>query len=137
MARPPTIRGIIAAVATGALALSLAACSSGQEETPASAQSGTAAGSDGPLEIVYLQKQGDQQYFVDQAAGAKAKAEELGDVTVTVVNLGTDSNKAISELDTAIARGVDGIILVAPDQAIGPQAIDKAKAAGIPTPRLR
>ena len=86
----------------------------------------------GPLKIAYLQKQGDQQYFVDEADGAKAAAEELGDVKVTVVNLGTDANKAISELDTVIARGVDGIIIVVPDQQIGPQVIDAAKAAGIP-----
>ncbi|MQA98641.1 MAG: substrate-binding domain-containing protein, partial [Streptosporangiales bacterium] len=40
--------------------------------------------------------------------------------------------RAISELDAAIARQVDAIALVAPDQQIGPQVVDKAKAAGIP-----
>jgi len=112
------------------LALVLTACSSGQT-TPATGAS-SAATKSGPIEIVYLQKQGDQQYFVDEASGAKAEAKTLGDVTVTAVDLGTDSNKAISELDAAIARKVDGIIMVAPDQAIGPQVIEKAKAAGIP-----
>ncbi|CAN5290726.1 substrate-binding domain-containing protein [soil metagenome] len=113
------------------LALVLTACSSGQATAAPAAASGAATKS-GPIEIVYLQKQGDQQYFVDQADGAKAEAKKLGDVTVTEVNLGTDANKAISELDAAIARGVAGIVMVAPDQAIGPQVIDKAKAAGIP-----
>lgn len=127
----PRLRGMVAAATAAALTLALAACSSGQE-TPTASSPAETGGSDGPLEIVYLQKQGDQQYFVDQADGAKAEAAELGDVTVTVVNLGTDSNKAISELDAAIARGVDGIVMVAPDQAIGPQVIDKAAAAGIP-----
>jgi L-arabinose transport system substrate-binding protein len=97
-----------------------------------SAATGSAGPKTGPLQIVYLQKQGDQQYFVDEANGAKAEAKTLGNVTVTAVDLGTDSNKAISELDSAIARKVDGIIMVAPDQAIGPQVIEKAKAAGIP-----
>lgn len=118
------------AASLGVLALVLAACSSGQN-APAADSSGAGTKS-GQIEIVYLQKQGDQQYFVDQADGAKAEAKSLGDVTVTVVNLGTDSNKAISELDAAIARGVAGIVMVAPDQAIGPQVIDKAKQAGIP-----
>ncbi|HEY3548626.1 MAG TPA: substrate-binding domain-containing protein [Propionicimonas sp.] len=130
-----TNRWVAAAGAATALALSLTACSSGMEETkaPATADAADAsAGTSGPVEIVYLQKQGDQQYFVDQADGAKAAAKDLGDVTVTVVNLGTDSNKAISELDAAIARGVKGIVMVAPDQAIGPQVIDAAAAAGIP-----
>jgi len=112
------------------LALMLTACSSGQASV-VSAPTKTAKNS-GAIELVYLQKQGDQQYFVDQAGGAKAAAKKLGNVTVKVVNLGTDANKAISELDAAIARGVDGIVMVAPDQAIGPQVIDKAKQAGIP-----
>jgi L-arabinose transport system substrate-binding protein len=119
------------AATIGALALLLTACSSGQA-TPAQPAASGAAGTTGAISIVYLQKQGDQQYFVDQADGAKAAAKELGDVTVTVVNLGTDSNKAISELDAAIAQGAKGIVMVAPDQAIGPQVIDQAKQAGIP-----
>jgi len=112
------------------LALTLTACSSGQ--VAASTNTGSAGPKTGPIEIVYLQKQGDQQYFVDEANGAKAEATTLGNVTVTAVNLGTDANKAISELDAVIARKVDGIIMVAPDQAIGPQVIERAKAAGIP-----
>ena len=106
----------------------LSACSSGMETT-----AGEAAGpKEGKLTIAYLQKQGDQQYFVDQADGAKAAAKELGDVDVKVVNLGTDSNKAISELDSVIAQGVDGIVIVVPDQQIGPQVIEAANTAGIP-----
>ena len=108
----------------------LSACSSGMETTdgPTSA----AETKSGKLTIAYLQKQGDQQYFVDEADGAKAAAAELGDVDIKVVNLGTDSNKAISELDSVIAQKVDGIIIVVPDQQIGPQVLEAAKAAGIP-----
>jgi hypothetical protein len=54
----------------------------------------------GKISIAYLQKQGDQQYFIDEAQGAKAKAKakakQLGDVDVKVVNLGNDTNKAVS-----------------------------------------
>ena len=107
----------------------LSACSSGMESTEGTAAAGPKSGK---LTIAYLQKQGDQQYFVDQANGAKAAAAELGDVDIKVVNLGTDSNKAISELDSVIAQKVDGIIIVVPDQQIGPQVIEAAKAAGIP-----
>ncbi len=124
------------AVGAAALALGVAltACNTGQgEPAPASGEaSGGGAAAGETIELAYLQKQGDQQYFVDQADGAKAQAAEMGDVHVTVVNLGTDSNKAISEVDAAIARGVDGIIIVVPDQAIGPQVIDRAREAGIP-----
>lgn len=125
--RGPRKLALVASIAAAGL-LALSACSSGQEVT-AGEQSGP---KDGPLTIAFLQKQGDQQYFIDEADGAKAAAEELGDVSIKVVDLGTDSNKAITELDSVIAQGVDGIVIVVPDQQIGPQVIDAAKAAGIP-----
>ncbi|MEA9985780.1 substrate-binding domain-containing protein [Subtercola sp. RTI3] len=121
--------GVVAIVAMAGL-LSLSACTSGQETATGV---GTAAATSGkPLTIAFLQKQGDQQYFVDEATGAKAAAGTLGDVNIKVVNLGTDANKAISELDSVIAQGVDGIVIVVPDQQIGPQVIAAANAAGIP-----
>lgn len=123
-------RTLTGAAGLAVLALGLAACSSGQVDETSTGSS--SAKKSGPIEIVFLQKQGDQQYFVDEANGAKEAAKALGDVTVTAVNLSTDSNKAISELDAAIARKVAGIIMVAPDQAVGPQVIDQAKQAGIP-----
>ena len=112
-------------------AVVLTGCSSGRS-------SGSGApvqhliGSNQTIHLEYLQKQGDQQYFVDEAAGAKAEAAKLGNVDVTVVDLGSDANKAISEMDTAVAQKVDGIAIVVPDQQIGPTVIDKARAAGIP-----
>lgn len=120
----------------GLLVVPLAAvmfgCSSGQEPVssapPATANNNQA----GPIEIAYLQKQGDQQYFVDEADGAKKAAQELGNVTITVADLGDDANKAVSEVEAAIARGVKGIIIVVPDQAVGPNVIKLASDAGIP-----
>lgn len=109
----------------------LAGCSasdSGKADNPSS--SGTSKKS-GKLTIAYLQKQGDQQYFVDEAQGAKDKAKELG-VTLKVIDLGTDSNKAISELNAVIAQGVDGIAIVVPDPKIGPQVISAAEQAKVP-----
>lgn len=117
--------------------LILTACSSGSsgsDDTPAAASSGGASGAAAPtgtLKIAYLQKQGDQQYFVDQAQGARDKAKELG-VDLTVVNLGDDANKAISEVDSAVAQKASAVIIVVPDQQVGPQVIAKAKDAGIP-----
>lgn len=108
-----------------------AGCSTGQD-APAATAGASTGGTTGTIQISYLQKQGDQQYFVDQADGAKAMAKELGGVNVNVVNLGTDANKAISEVDAAIAQKTQGIIIVAPDQAIGPQVVDKARAANVP-----
>ncbi|WP_066043412.1 substrate-binding domain-containing protein [Herbiconiux solani] len=130
-ARSPWKRAAAAGVAAVAL-LALSACTSGME-TGGGAASGAPAGpKDGALTIALLQKQGDQQYFIDEADGAKEAAEAAGDVTINVVDLGTDSNKAISEVEAAIAQQVDGIIIVVPDQQIGPQVIQLANDAGIP-----
>ena len=86
----------------------------------------------GAITIAYLQKQGDQQYFVDEANGAKKEAATLGNVKIDVVDLGTDSNKAISAVSTEVGQKVDGMIIVVPDQKIGPQVIDAASAANTP-----
>jgi L-arabinose transport system substrate-binding protein len=120
-----------AAVALLAGAGLAAGCSSGKTSTGTS-QPGAGTKKTGTITLAYLQKQGDQQYFVDEANGAKKEASTLGNVKVDVVNLGTDSNKAISEVSTEVGQKVDGIIIVVPDQKIGPQVIDSANSAGIP-----
>lgn len=118
-----------AAIATlgVACALGLAACSSGQE---ASSSDGAATKVDGKISVVYLQKQGDQQYFVDEAAGAKAKAGELG-VDLKVVNLGNDADKTVSEVQSAVAQKSNGLIIVVPDPAVGPQVVQIARDAHV------
>jgi L-arabinose transport system substrate-binding protein len=127
--RQRTVALVIAAALGGA---GLAACSSGKTESGGTSQPGGGGQKTGTITLAYLQKQGDQQYFVDEANGAKKQATQMGNVKVNVVDLGTDSNKAISAVSTEIAQQVDGIIIVVPDQKIGPQVIDAANHAGIP-----
>jgi L-arabinose transport system substrate-binding protein len=105
-------------------ALALSGCSSGQTNTPTG--SASAATKSGMITIAYLQKQGDQQYFVDEVTGAKTEAAKLGNVKIVTADLGTDSNKAISAMATEVGQQVDGIAIVVPDQKIGPQIIDSA-----------
>jgi L-arabinose transport system substrate-binding protein len=109
----------------------LAGCSAASSGSDPSSHATTGKKS-GDLTIAYLQKQGDQQYFVDEAQGAKDMAKKLGGVNLKVIDLGTDANKAISELNAVIAQGVDGIAIVVPDPQIGPQVISAAKQAGVP-----
>ncbi|MFF9498669.1 substrate-binding domain-containing protein [Streptomyces sp. NPDC014656] len=120
-------------VATAALGLAtvlaLASCSSGQQASDTGSDGGTAK-VDGKISLTYLQKQGDQEYFVGEAAGAKAKAAELG-VDLKVVNLGTDANKTISEAQSAISQKSNGLIVVVPDPAVGPQVAQIAKDAKV------
>ncbi|MEW2167333.1 substrate-binding domain-containing protein [Streptomyces sp. NPDC007084] len=98
------------------------ACSSGKEST----QDDSASQVDGKISITYLQKQGDQEYFIGEAAGAKAKAKELG-IDLKVVNLGNDANKTVSEVQSAVAQKTNGVIVVVPDPAVGPQVVQTAR----------
>ena len=128
----PSKPSILAAVGIAGAALVLAACSNGRQTPSASSSSAGGGGTSGAITIEYIQKQGTQQYFVDEANGAKAEAQQLGNVTVKVVDVESDSNAAINAINTAIAQKVSAIALVAPDQKIGPQAIQLAQQAGIP-----
>ncbi|MFJ9770797.1 substrate-binding domain-containing protein [Kitasatospora sp. NPDC101157] len=107
--------------------LGLSACSTGQES---SGSAGDVKKVEGKIALTYLQKQGDQQYFVDEAAGARAKAAELG-VDLKVVDLGNDANRTVSEVQSAIAQKSNGLIVVVPDPAVGPQVAQSAKDAKI------
>ncbi|MGW6970130.1 substrate-binding domain-containing protein, partial [Streptomyces sp. NPDC054952] len=85
---------------------------------------------DGKVSLTYLQKQGDQEYFIGEAAGAKAKAAQLG-IDLKIVNLGNDANKTVSEAQAAISQKSNGLIVVVPDPAVGPQVVQLAKDAKV------
>jgi L-arabinose transport system substrate-binding protein len=85
---------------------------------------------DGGLKLaLVLRNQGGTTFFQDVAAGAKAKADELGaDLTVQF----TDStDEQLAAIDTLIAQGIDGLIVTAQDSSIGPTIATKAKSANI------
>jgi L-arabinose transport system substrate-binding protein len=117
---------ILAATTLLGLTVALAGCGS-VDDTAAAGDTNN----DGVIKIAYIQKQGDQQYFIDEAQGASDMAKSLG-AEVTAINVGDDANDAINQLDTVIAQGYDAIAIVVPDQKIGPQVIEAAKKAGIP-----
>lgn len=113
--------------ALAATLLSLSACSSGKDEGTAAAVPKAA---NGKISIAYLQKQGDQSYFIGEASGAKTRADQLG-VDLKVINLGNDANKTVSETQAAIGQKVSGVIVVVPDPAVGPQLVQLTKSAGV------
>jgi L-arabinose transport system substrate-binding protein len=81
--------------------------------------------------IFYVVKYGDDPWFINEVAGAKAEADRLG-VKFTSQNVKQDANLAITGVDNAIAAGAKGIVIVVPEQQIGPAVLAKAKDAGIP-----
>jgi L-arabinose transport system substrate-binding protein len=124
---PVGIRRGAAAMAAAVLALGLAACSSGKEDS----SSGDKKDAGGPVKIYYMQKQADQDYFVGEASGAKKKAQELG-AELVMVNLGNDTSKTLDSVNTAIAQKAKGIIIVVPDPSVGPAVVTATKNAKIP-----
>ena len=106
-------------------ALALGGCTSGHSSTKDSGGGAGTAHKSGQITIAYLQKQGVQKYFVDEAAGAKAEAAKLG-VQITVVNVSNNSSRAVNALTAQVDAKVDGIAIVTPDQKIGPQLVRRA-----------
>ncbi len=79
----------------------------------------------------YVVKDGNDVWFLNEVAGAKAEAEKLG-AEFTSQNVELNANLAITGVDNAIAGGAKGIVIVVPEQQIGPAVLKKAKDAGIP-----
>lgn len=62
----------------------------------------------------------------------KAKAAEMGDVELVIVDAGGDPAKQVQQIETFIAQDVDAIIMQPQEQEACSPAVDKAKEAGIP-----
>lgn len=92
----------------------------------------TATAQNETIQIAYLTKHLDNPWFVNETAGAQALADKYGDLELTIQDLQFDANLALSAMDTVIGAGVDGILIVVPEQQIGPAVMQKAADAGIP-----
>jgi len=86
---------------------------------------------DKKVSIAYINKMGDNPWFVEEVAGAKAMADKLG-IEFSNQDVQFDSNLAMTAIDTYVGKGISGIIIVVPDTKIGPAVIEKAQKAKIP-----
>lgn len=121
------------------IGLTLSACGAATNSAsngPTSSGSPKSSGH-GPVNIVFIQKQGDEQYFVDERAGATAMAQKMEaaggpQINIKFVNVGTDSNAAINAVNTAVADQASAVAIVVPDAKIGPQVANLLTQANIP-----
>jgi L-arabinose transport system substrate-binding protein len=67
-----------------------------------------------------------QQYFVDEAAGAQKAADELG-VQLITVDSGLDSDKVMSLASSLATQGAKAVIVVPSNTDVGPALSDIAK----------
>jgi len=92
---------------------------------------GAHARAEGKL-IVIITPSHDNPFFATEASGAEAKAKELGYDVLSLVH-DDDANKQNQLFDTAIARKAAAIILDNAGADATVAAVEKAKAAGIPS----
>lgn len=83
------------------------------------------------ITIGYINKMGDNPWFVAEVAGAREAARAAG-VGFISQDVQFNADLTITTLDTMIGDGVDGIAIVVPDHALGPVVAARAKQAGIP-----
>lgn len=90
-----------------------------------------AQGQDDDITIGYIVKHLDNPWFVAETAGAQEVADKMG-VELLIQDVQFDAGLALSTLDTFIGTGIDGLIIVVPEQTIGPAVMETASNAGIP-----
>jgi ABC-type sugar transport system, periplasmic component len=118
------LRRTVAAIAIAAAAtLTIAGCTSGE--------AADGGGSDESLSMAFLTWNTQAPFIATMVAGAEARADELG-IDLTVGNSNQDNAVQISQIQDAIAKDVDAIILHAGDAAGVLPAVEQAQAAGIP-----
>jgi L-arabinose transport system substrate-binding protein len=88
-------------------------------------------GQDDDITIGYIVKHLDNPWFVAETGGAQELADDMG-VELLIQDVQFDSALAMSTLDTFIGAGIDGLIIVVPDQTIGPAVLERAAKEGIP-----
>ncbi|MCW5953692.1 MAG: substrate-binding domain-containing protein, partial [Propionibacteriaceae bacterium] len=103
----------------------------GCSQTPAQTSPAPEGGEAGQIKIGYVVKRGTDPFAADQVDAAKARAEKEG-VELLTADVKQDSGLTISTVQQMIANGIQGLIIVVPDQALGPQIMQLAADAGIP-----
>lgn len=113
----------IAVVAVGA---SLTACSGNTSGSPAGADGGGATiGISYPFMNVST--------FVAESQLVEAGAEAAGLTPLAITDAQADTSKQIADIQSLVARGAEGLIVVANDSDAVIPAVEAAKAEGVPT----
>jgi fructose transport system substrate-binding protein len=107
--------GAVAVLATG-----LAACGSD-----------SSSGDSGQAKVTLILKDLQNPYFTALADGAKAEAKKDGvDLTVTAGKKDGDEQSQIDEIENAVLKGQDGILILPSGPAVN-SAMDKARQDGV------
>lgn len=128
------MKKVLTGIAGAALAVSLAACSSGAPATTAPGGATSAAGG-GSTRIALIAKANASDYWTMVKNGAMAAGQELSvEVTFNGPDTESEGDKQLNQLQTAINDKPAGIGFAPQDGAQdgAPTVLDQAKAANIP-----
>ncbi|GAA1859329.1 sugar ABC transporter substrate-binding protein [Microbacterium koreense] len=123
-------RKLTVASATAVVLLALAGCSSGDGGGDSTAASGGDSGVEGK-EICYITAANSHPYVTPANEGAQAAADAAG-VNLTIVSEEFSPQTGAEQLDSCVARGVDGILLWPLDDNSYLPGLLKAEQEGIP-----
>lgn len=125
------------------LLLSMAACggtggtgstASASDTPPAteSASQAPAQETQAPVKIGVTLMNFQTEFSIGLKDYIEAKASELGNVELSIVDAQGDAAKQVQQVESFIAQKMDAIILQPQEQEASSPCVDKAKAAGIP-----
>lgn len=86
---------------------------------------------DGKLVIYGIYKSGDQEWFINEGAAARATVEAAGG-TFYYIDVALEGQKELDAIDQAYANGADGIVTCTPDQTMSQAIVSKCEEYGIP-----
>jgi len=115
-----------------ALALALSGCAAAADAPPEDTENTAPAEvAESAITIGLIVKRGTDPFAVSIFEGATESAAAAG-VELLTADVKQDTSLAITTVTQMIEAGIDGLIIVVPDQAIGPQVLELTDAAGIP-----
>lgn len=111
-----------------------AAAPADAEEMPAAEESADAAVPEatGDIKLAYICKVLDNAWFQGTTAAFEAKAKELGATEVLLLDSKMDPETCLSQVDSVIQQGINGVAINLPDENMSRAVADKFNAAGIP-----
>lgn len=125
---------MLAIVLTLAMAVGLAACSSGEKEAESGkdtkAASSEAKKDDGDIKIGMVTYMMAQEWYQNIVAGAQEKADSIG-AELMVADANNDASKQVEQVENMITQGVDVIIISPVDTKALANVVKKAQEQGI------
>ncbi len=114
------------------LAFALAApIFAGGKQEEAEGTGGAAAAEEEQVKIAYVCKMLTHPWFQEEERGAKQKAEELG-VEYIGIDANLDDEAFMQGVESALAQGVDGLMVCITDAEMGPTVSQMCADAGVP-----